>query len=260
MPRIWSETIAAHRDAVRDATLDATAALVDSHGLTGLTMSEIARQSGIGRATLYKYFPDIESILAAWHERQVSEHLRQLAAVSEATAPAERLEAVLRPTSPRSGRRRGHSGDLAAMLHQGEHVTRAHAHLNEFITALIGEAAARGEARDDIPAAELAAYCLHALTASAAMPSEAAVDRLVGVTLAGLRRATKHGMDDNVRLRRARPLILIFSVMRLWAEGAVKRPAPTSQRLHPVGVSSAQRRWFIIEYGHGTGVGPRPRD
>ena len=98
MPRIWSETIAAHRDAVRDATLDATAALVDSHGLTGLTMSEIARQSGIGRATLYKYFPDIESILAAWHERQVSEHLRQLAAVSEATPSGSRRSCG--PTSP----------------------------------------------------------------------------------------------------------------------------------------------------------------
>ena len=85
MPRIWSETIAAHRDAVRDATLDAAAALVDERGLTGLTMSEIARRSGIGRATLYKYFPDVESILAAWHERRVSEHLRQLAAVSAAT-------------------------------------------------------------------------------------------------------------------------------------------------------------------------------
>jgi AcrR family transcriptional regulator len=100
MPRIWSETIAAHRDAVRDAALDATAALVDSRGLTGLTVSEIARQSGIGRPTLYKYFPDIESILAAWHERRISEHQRQLAVVSEATAPAGRLEAVLRPASP----------------------------------------------------------------------------------------------------------------------------------------------------------------
>src|SRR5271170_2109210 len=125
MPRIWTETIAAHRDAVRDAILDATAALVAEHGLTGVTMSEIARQSGIGRATLYKYFPDIESILAAWHERHITEHLRQLAAVGEATAPAERLEAVLRAYVARSGQRRSHSGDLA-MLHQGEHVTRAH--------------------------------------------------------------------------------------------------------------------------------------
>ena len=91
---------------------------------------------------------------------------------------------MLRAYVTQSGQRRGHDGELAAMLHRGEHVARAHAHLDEFIAALISEAAARGEARDDIPAAELAAYCLHALTASAAMPSEAAVGRLVGVTLA----------------------------------------------------------------------------
>jgi AcrR family transcriptional regulator len=189
MPRIWTETIAAHRDAVRDATLDATAGLVAEHGLTGVTMSQIARQSGIGRATLYKYFPDIESILAAWHERQIADHLRRLAEVGEATAPAGRLEAVLRAYAAQSGQRRGHGTDLAATLHQGEHVTRAHADLHEFITALVSEAAARGEVRDDVPAAELAAYCLHALSASAAMPSKAAVGRLVGVTLAGLRPA-----------------------------------------------------------------------
>ena len=34
MPKIWNETIAAHRDAVREATLDATARLVAEHGLT----------------------------------------------------------------------------------------------------------------------------------------------------------------------------------------------------------------------------------
>ena len=189
MPRIWNETIAAHRDAVRDATLDATAALVAVHGLTGVTMSQIARESGIGRATLYKYFPDIESILAAWHERHITEHLHQLAQVSETTPPAGRLAAVLRAYAVQSRQQRAHSGDLAAMLHQGEHVTRAHAHLNEFVTALISEAAARGEARDDIPAGELAAYCLHALTAAAALPSAAAVGRLIDVTLAGLRPA-----------------------------------------------------------------------
>jgi AcrR family transcriptional regulator len=42
-------------------------------------MSQIAAEaSGIGRATLYKYFPDVESILRAWHERQVGAHLHQL--------------------------------------------------------------------------------------------------------------------------------------------------------------------------------------
>ncbi len=54
---------------MQDAALDATAALVAERGLRSVTMSQIAAQSGIGRATLYKYFPDVEAILLAWHER-----------------------------------------------------------------------------------------------------------------------------------------------------------------------------------------------
>lgn len=49
---------------------DTTAALVAEQGLTSVTMSRIAKESGIGLATLYKYFPDVESILLAWHERR----------------------------------------------------------------------------------------------------------------------------------------------------------------------------------------------
>jgi hypothetical protein len=43
-----------------------------------------------------------------------------------------------------------------------------------------------GDIRDDIAADELAGYCLHALAAAATLESEAAVRRLVAVTLAGL--------------------------------------------------------------------------
>jgi AcrR family transcriptional regulator len=191
MPKIWSETIAAHRDAVRDATLDATAALVAEHGLTGVTMSQIAKESGIGRATLYKYFPDLESILVAWHERHIAGHLHHLAEVAEVSAaasPADLLEEVLREYAALS-RRHSDGSELAALLHQGEHVIRAHSQLHEYVTTLVGEAAGRGEVRDDVPAGELAAFCLHALTAASGLPSDTAVDRLVAVTLAGLRPA-----------------------------------------------------------------------
>ncbi|HZA80384.1 MAG TPA: helix-turn-helix domain-containing protein, partial [Actinomycetes bacterium] len=78
MPKLWDETIEAHRLQVREAILDTTAALVASHGLRSVTMSEIAERTGIGRATLYKYFPDVEAILLAWHERQITTHLAQL--------------------------------------------------------------------------------------------------------------------------------------------------------------------------------------
>ena len=39
VPRLWNETIEAHRAAVRDAILDTTGALVADHGLLSVTMS-----------------------------------------------------------------------------------------------------------------------------------------------------------------------------------------------------------------------------
>ncbi|MEP7020668.1 MAG: helix-turn-helix domain-containing protein, partial [Pseudonocardiales bacterium] len=67
MPKLWTDTIEAHRQAVREATLDTAATLVAERGLSAVTMSRIAEETGIGRATLYKYFPDVEAIMTAWH-------------------------------------------------------------------------------------------------------------------------------------------------------------------------------------------------
>src|SRR2546423_6607627 len=96
VPRLWNQTIEAHRHQVRDAILDTTAALVAEHGLRSVTMLQIAQRTGIGRATLYKYFPDVEAILVAWHQQHVAAHLDQLAAIRDREeAPGARLGAVL---------------------------------------------------------------------------------------------------------------------------------------------------------------------
>src|SRR5918996_265668 len=96
VPKLWNETIEAHRRAVRDAILETTWALVTERGLTSVTMSQIAEKTGIGRATLYKYFGDVEAILLAWHERHVTGHLVHLAELRDQAGEAsERLEAVL---------------------------------------------------------------------------------------------------------------------------------------------------------------------
>lgn len=187
MPKLWNATIEAHRTAVRDATLDATAALAAEHGLASVTMSQIARETGIGRATLYKYFPDVESILTAWHERQIAGHLQLLAEVRDrAGTPAGRLEAVLTTYAGISYQR--HDPDLVALLHRGEHLARAQGQLRDLVRDLLTEGAQAGDLRDDVAPDELAAYCLHALTAASSLPSPAAVQRLVDVTLTGLRR------------------------------------------------------------------------
>jgi AcrR family transcriptional regulator len=187
MPRIWSQTIEAHRDAVRDATIDATAALVAAHGLTGVTMSQVAKDTGIGRATLYKYFPDVESILRAWHERQIDQHLEELVKIRDhTTGAAERLEAVLTVYAKAISHRPAHDDGLAGVLHRGDYVAAAHQRLREFVRDLIADAAATGAVRQDTSADELTLYCLHALAAATSLHDPSAVERLVQTTLNGL--------------------------------------------------------------------------
>jgi len=190
VPKLWNETIEEHRRAVRDTVLEVTAALVAEHGLRGVTMSRIAEGTGIGRATLYKYFPDVDSIMTAWHERQISGHLQELAALRDRPgSPGERLTAVLDAYARIQHRRRGHDAEIGALLHRGEHVDHAERHLRRFIGELLAEGVASGEVRDDVTPDELAAYCLHALAAAGALESEQAVHRLVRVTADGLRPA-----------------------------------------------------------------------
>ncbi|WP_138757723.1 TetR/AcrR family transcriptional regulator [Modestobacter altitudinis] len=188
MPKLWSDTIEAHRRTVDEAILDATWALVTERGLLAVTMSAIAEKTGIGRATLYKHFPDVEAILRAGHRRHVTAHLAQLARLREQSGDAaQRLRAVLEAYALICHHRRSHGTDeLAALLHRGEDVAAAQAGLLSLFQELLAEAAEEGSVRRDMATDELATYCLHALRAAGGLPSEAAVRRLVAVTLAGL--------------------------------------------------------------------------
>lgn len=188
VPKLWTDTVEAHRREVHAAILDTTWTLVSEHGLLSVTMSRIAEETGIGRATLYKYFPDVAAILAAWHEQHVADHLTQLSQLKDAHgAPRPRLEAVLHAYAQICQRRANHgSEELGALLHRGEQVTRAQQQLNEMFRDLLAEVAAVGDLRADVTPDELAHYCAHALAAAGSLPSEAAARRLVEVTLAGL--------------------------------------------------------------------------
>jgi AcrR family transcriptional regulator len=189
MPKLWHQTIEAHRREVHEAILDTTAALVGEHGLRAVTMSQIADETGIGRATLYKYFSGVEAILFAWHERRIAGHLEYLAEVRDrASDPGERLEAVLEAYALISRESQGHHDtELAAFLHRDEQLARPQRQLRDMIRRLLIEGAETGAVRDDVAPDELASYCLHALAAARNAPSKAAVRRLVTVTLAGLR-------------------------------------------------------------------------
>ena len=186
IPKLWHQTIQAHRREVREAILDTAAALVAKHGLRALTMSQIAEETGIGRATLYKYFSGVEPILIAWHERHVAEHLEHLSHLRDQPGdPAIRLREVLRAYAMISFERHRHGAELATLVHQGEHMAGPEQQLVNIVQGLIDEAVASGAVRSDIPGDQLATFCLHSLEGAGRLDA-AAVERLVAVVLDGL--------------------------------------------------------------------------
>jgi AcrR family transcriptional regulator len=73
-------------------------------------MSDIAEATGIGRATLYKYFLDLETILSAWHQRQVEAHLADSRSNYSSASRTEKVRRHLSEAPPPPWRRRASGG------------------------------------------------------------------------------------------------------------------------------------------------------
>lgn len=96
VPAAWNDTVADHRDRQRQLIIDATMGLVATRGLSDVSMAEVAKHAGIGRATLYKYFPGVEEIVAAHVLRTVEEHHASLeVAIAELRDPLDAIRTSL---------------------------------------------------------------------------------------------------------------------------------------------------------------------
>lgn len=161
-------------------------------------MSAVAAEAGVSRATLYKYFPDVESILIAGHHRHVQAHLEELRAVIDHNDnPRQALVEVL---TTYAGIQRHRAGDdvveLAGLVHGP---SMAHHDAHDAIHALLATAiaAARTDAATD-PSGDvvdagtdgaLATMCLHAL--AAATSTQIDIHEVVAFCLRGI--GTAHG-------------------------------------------------------------------
>jgi AcrR family transcriptional regulator len=182
MPRLWNDTIDAHHEAVSDAIFAATAAIISGEGFGALSMARIAQRAGIGRATLYKYFSDLDAVLAAWHERAVSQHLHHVQAIASShDDPWAALRLTLLAYGNMSRRQQDHRH--AALLHSLPHVAKAHDQLHAHVRTLVQAAATAGSAREDVPADELAGFALAAIDHARAARSDRAVERTVDLIL-----------------------------------------------------------------------------
>lgn len=206
MPRIWVDTIDSHRRQVQDAILDATSELIVEHGPMSVAMSAIAERAGIGRATLYKYFPDIESILVAWHARDFGDHLAHLAQLAE--SPSVTLDDLITFVRlQREHHRRDGAADIVATLAHAlaghgpampDAVERA---ILDALTVLIRQLARRHEVRTDLAPDELARWLLHTMHAPQALTSGALV-QLVADSLAPTAKGRQPAPGERVRRHR----------------------------------------------------------
>jgi AcrR family transcriptional regulator len=186
----WADAVEAHQRDTREAILDATGAVVSSHGLPAVTVDLIAAKAGVTVARLHRLFPDLDSLLHAWHDRQVGNHLAFVAEVGDQPGDvAQRLDAVFRAYAAIMYQTHEHRATpRGASLHRDEHLVHARRHLREVIAGLIAEGARTGELRDDLPADALADQCVRTLSTAGDHTSAGAIRQLVTDTLAGLRR------------------------------------------------------------------------
>lgn len=85
------------RPETRRAILEAGAKLVKLYGFSKVTMVDIAREAGLGKATLYQYFRDKEHIALEYRLLAENEALEKLDQIRRQTdlSPQERLREML---------------------------------------------------------------------------------------------------------------------------------------------------------------------
>lgn len=185
VPKIWSDTVEQHRSDVRQSILHTTATLVAERGERAVTMSEIATEVGIGRATLYKYFNDIDSILDAWHEHMIATHLADLTSIAERHSDAEmRLRAVVtRHVEMIQEHHSPGASIMTANAFRSQAVTNGLDRLVRFFAKHVKDAQAEGGLDPTAPAVEYSRFLLHALDAAGSTETKAATIRLIDLAL-----------------------------------------------------------------------------
>lgn len=85
------------QEETRQRIVDATIELHESIGAAQTTISEIAKRAGVGRVTVYRHFPDEETLYAACSGHYFSQHpFPDLDGWREISGPVDRLRRGLR--------------------------------------------------------------------------------------------------------------------------------------------------------------------
>lgn len=96
MPKIIGANLAEHRQNTRNRLFESLSELMEHTGFESLTMSQIARNAGVGRTAVYNHFADKESLLLAFIEHETAQYAQNVSRTIRQTAdPLEQLQIYL---------------------------------------------------------------------------------------------------------------------------------------------------------------------
>lgn len=194
MPRIAAPTNAAQREQTQRKILDAFGELLFTHGLPGLTMTDVARTAGVGRTAVYNYFADLEQLLVAYALDETGRFVTDLKTeLDDLENPVDRLTLYVRAQLEDLTRRHLPPGPaMSSVLSSGSFAKLA-VHVGE-LNQLLQDILRDGMDQNFIPRAEVEdlVQLIHgSLTASASRrntdtPDEARVAAAVRFIQAGV--------------------------------------------------------------------------
>ena len=78
MPKIFGDSLKLHREQTRDALFSALTRLMIAKGFGAITMSELAKEAGVGRTSVYNHFSDKEEVLMAFVAQEIDNYIKAL--------------------------------------------------------------------------------------------------------------------------------------------------------------------------------------
>ncbi len=150
------------------------------------SMRAIAREAGVGIATLYRHFPTRESLVDAVYQDQVKRLTLGARELLGQLPPAEAMRRWMDLFADWLATKHGMLDTLLAMLESGQ-IADARTELLEAITAILDAGSAVGDLRADVTAEDIAASLIGILTVAGKSGQRAQASRLLNLLMDGLR-------------------------------------------------------------------------
>ena len=169
-------------------TLLAAATRAFASAETEPSMRAIAREAGVGIATLYRHFPTRESLVDAVYHDQVERLTLGARELLGLLPPAEAMRRWMDLFGDWLVTKHGMIDTLLAMIESGEiALAQTRAELLDVITTILDAGTAAGDLRADISAEDIAASLIGIFTVVGKPEQRPQADRLLNLLMDGLR-------------------------------------------------------------------------